>query len=60
LHRGAIAVSRGDLDHRIVIAGGDELTDLATAFNQMTSTLSKAMEGPSGLRRVTPTRSPSA
>ena len=39
LHRGAIAVSRGDLDHRIEIAGGDELTDLATAFNQMTSTL---------------------
>ncbi len=39
LHRGAIAVSRGDLDHRIVIPGGDELTDLATAFNQMTSTL---------------------
>ncbi|HWU90992.1 MAG TPA: HAMP domain-containing protein, partial [Kofleriaceae bacterium] len=39
LHRGAIAVSRGDLDHQIDIAGGDELTDLATAFNQMTSTL---------------------
>ncbi|HMG24641.1 MAG TPA: HAMP domain-containing protein, partial [Kofleriaceae bacterium] len=39
LHRGAIAVSRGDLDHRIHIPGGDELTDLATAFNQMTSTL---------------------
>ncbi|HEX5063835.1 MAG TPA: ATP-binding protein [Kofleriaceae bacterium] len=39
LHRGAIAVSRGDLDHRIDIPGGDELTDLADAFNQMTSTL---------------------
>ena len=39
LHRGAIAVSRGDLDHRIEITGGDELTDLAAAFNQMTSTL---------------------
>ncbi len=39
LHRGAIAVSRGDLDHRIDIPGGDELTDLATAFNQMTTTL---------------------
>ena len=39
LHRGAIAVSRGDLDHRIEIPGGDELTELATAFNQMTSTL---------------------
>jgi len=39
LHRGATAVSRGDLEHRIDIPGGDELTDLATAFNQMTSTL---------------------
>ena len=39
LHRGAIAVSRGDLDHRIDVTGADELTDLATAFNQMTSTL---------------------
>ena len=39
LHRGAIAVSRGDLEHRIDIPGGDELTDLADAFNQMTSTL---------------------
>jgi signal transduction histidine kinase len=39
LHHGAIAVSRGDLDHRIVIPGGDELTELADAFNQMTSTL---------------------
>ncbi len=39
LHRGAIAVSRGDLDHRIDVAGGDELSDLATAFNQMTATL---------------------
>ena len=39
LHRGAIAVSRGDLDHRIELPGGDELTDLAQAFNQMTSTL---------------------
>ena len=32
-------MSRGDLDHRIDIPGGDELTDLADAFNQMTSTL---------------------
>ncbi|MBL0216475.1 MAG: GAF domain-containing protein [Myxococcales bacterium] len=39
LHRGATAVSRGDLEHRIDIPGGDELTDLATAFNQMTVTL---------------------
>ncbi|MBV8762296.1 MAG: HAMP domain-containing protein [Deltaproteobacteria bacterium] len=39
LHRGAIAVSRGDLDHRIDIEGEDELADLAEAFNQMTATL---------------------
>jgi signal transduction histidine kinase len=39
LHRGAIAVSRGDLEHRIDLAGRDELADLAAAFNQMTSTL---------------------
>ncbi len=39
LQRGAVAVSRGDLDHRIDIGGGDELADLALAFNQMTSTL---------------------
>jgi signal transduction histidine kinase len=39
LHRGAFAVSRGDLDHRIDVAGGDELSDLAAAFNQMTATL---------------------
>lgn len=39
LHRGATAVSRGDLEHRIDIPGGDELTDLAAAFNQMTVTL---------------------
>ena len=39
LHRGATAVSRGDLEHRIDIPGGDELSDLAAAFNQMTVTL---------------------
>ncbi|MBL9013309.1 MAG: GAF domain-containing protein, partial [Myxococcales bacterium] len=39
LHRGATAVSRGDLEHRIDIPGGDELSELAAAFNQMTVTL---------------------
>lgn len=39
LHRGAIAVSHGDLDHHIPATGGDELTDLAAAFNQMTDAL---------------------
>jgi len=39
LHRGATAVSRGDLEHRIDVSGADELADLAAAFNQMTLTL---------------------
>ncbi len=39
LHRGAIAVSRGDLNYRIEIPTGDEIGDLATAFNHMTQTL---------------------
>ena len=39
LHRGAIAVSRGDLNHRIQIPAGDEIGDLATSFNHMTQTL---------------------
>jgi signal transduction histidine kinase len=39
LHRGAIAVSRGDLDYRIELPQGDEVGDLATAFNHMTQTL---------------------
>ncbi|MGE0867601.1 MAG: ATP-binding protein [Kofleriaceae bacterium] len=39
LHRSAIAVSRGDLDQQIDISSGDELSELANAFNQMTATL---------------------
>ena len=39
LHRGAIAVSRGDLNQRIEIPSEDEIGDLATAFNHMTQTL---------------------
>jgi two-component system, NtrC family, sensor kinase len=39
LHTGAIAVARGDLDHRIDIDAGDEIGDLATAFAHMTSAL---------------------
>ncbi len=39
LHRGAVAVARGDLDHRIHIDEGDEIGDLATAFSHMTSAL---------------------
>jgi signal transduction histidine kinase len=36
LHAGAIAVARGDLDHRIIQETGDEIGDLAVAFAQMT------------------------
>jgi len=39
LHRGAIAIARGDLDHRIRVDEGDEIGDLATAFNHMTAAL---------------------
>lgn len=39
LHRGAIAIARGDLDHTISAAEGDEIGDLATAFSHMTTAL---------------------
>src|SRR5690606_31856227 len=39
LHRGAIAIARGDLDQRIAISEGDEIGDLATAFDDMTEAL---------------------
>ncbi|MEZ4359885.1 MAG: ATP-binding protein [Kofleriaceae bacterium] len=39
LHRGATAVSRGQLDYRLEEPEGDEIGDLAKAFNMMTSTL---------------------
>jgi signal transduction histidine kinase len=39
LHRGAIAVARGDLDHKIDIPRGDEIGELAEAFAHMTTTL---------------------
>ncbi len=39
LHRGAVAVSKGELDHRIEVAGGDEIGDLAAAFERMTGAL---------------------
>jgi signal transduction histidine kinase len=39
LHRGAIAIARGDLDHRMEMEEGDEIGDLATAFGHMTAAL---------------------
>jgi signal transduction histidine kinase len=39
LHHGAIAIARGDLEHEIDIAEGDEIGDLARAFSHMTTAL---------------------
>jgi two-component system NtrC family sensor kinase len=39
LHRGAVAIARGDLDHTLDVAEGDEIGDLSVAFKHMTGTL---------------------
>ena len=39
LHRGAVAVARGDLDTKIEVGSGDEIADLADAFTHMTQAL---------------------
>jgi two-component system NtrC family sensor kinase len=39
LHRGAVAVARGDLDTKIDVPPGDEIADLAEAFTHMTQAL---------------------
>jgi signal transduction histidine kinase len=39
LHRGAVAIARGDLDHRIDVGGTDEIGELAQAFRHMTTAL---------------------
>ncbi|MBP8807546.1 MAG: GAF domain-containing protein [Kofleriaceae bacterium] len=39
LHRGAIAIARGELDQVIDVPAGDEIGDLAAAFAQMTAAL---------------------
>ena len=39
LHRGAVAISRGDMDQTIEVAEGDEIGDLAEAFSVMTQSL---------------------
>ena len=39
LERGAERVARGDFERRIEVHSGDELEDLANAFNDMTSRL---------------------
>jgi signal transduction histidine kinase len=44
LHAGALAVARGDLEHRIVQETGDEIGDLAVAFAQMTAAVKENQE----------------
>lgn len=39
LERGVNRVAQGDFDHRIQVASGDEMEDLARAFNEMTGRL---------------------
>ncbi len=39
LHRGAIAIARGELDQVIDVPAGDEIGDLAKAFTHMTAAL---------------------
>ena len=39
LHRGAVAIARGDLDQTLDVAEGDEIGDLSVAFQHMTGTL---------------------
>jgi signal transduction histidine kinase len=39
LERGALRVAKGDFDHRILVHSGDEIEDLAQAFNDMTERL---------------------
>jgi PAS domain S-box-containing protein len=45
LVRGTIAVSEGDLDHRIEIDTDDEIATLAAHFNEMTAEVKKHQDG---------------
>ncbi len=44
LHRGSVAIARGDLDHKLDVASRDEIGDLADAFNHMTRALRENQE----------------
>jgi len=39
LNKGVQVIGQGDLDHRLVVTTGDEVQDLAAAFNKMTEDL---------------------
>ncbi|AKH44108.1 signal transduction histidine kinase [Altererythrobacter atlanticus] len=44
LEDGAHAFGRGDLDHRVGLAGGDELSRLSNAFDAMAATIAEKQE----------------
>lgn len=44
LTKGAEAIGKGDLEHRIDIRTGDEIEELAKVFNKMTGSLEHSME----------------
>lgn len=50
LQKGSEAIGRGDLDHRVEVATGDEFEDLARSFNRMAAALKGHVED---LRRTT-------
>ena len=50
LQRGSEAIGRGDLEHRVDVATGDEFEDLARSFNRMAADLRGHIED---LRRTT-------
>ena len=50
LQRGSEAIGRGDLEHRVNVATGDEFEDLARSFNRMAADLRGHIED---LRRTT-------
>lgn len=41
LQKGARAIAKGDLEHRVAVRGRDELADTAECFNDMAQTLSR-------------------
>jgi PAS domain S-box-containing protein len=48
LRNGAERIGRGDLDHRIPLAGEDEIGELARSFNEMTAKLKESYTGLEG------------
>lgn len=53
LHQGALAYSRGELDHQIPVTGPRELRDLAVALHNMARELRERLRALEGQRRET-------